>query len=109
MNAFLTGSRVYGIPSDDSDVDLVVLLSTDDKAKLREVHGPGPIKFGNLNLILCDKQEQFDCWEKSRYDCLKQSDITGAPLTREMAVRIHVENRVNAFGFSKDEQETADE
>lgn len=109
MSAFLTGSHVYGDVSEDSDIDLVVLLSKEDKAKLREIHGPGPVRFGNLNLILCDNQEQFDCWEKSRNDCIEASKILGMPLTRKLAVGIHIENRVDAFGTSKEEQETCDD
>jgi len=101
LNSFITGSHAYGIPAEDSDVDLVVLLSPEDKQLLRDVNGDGPVRFGNLNLILCDRQDQFDCWVKSKADCVLAAAVAGEPLSRSEAVSIHIQNRVNAFGSSK--------
>ncbi len=91
--SFLTGSRVYGTPRDDSDVDLVVLLSVRDKDILSEFidnqeeatdryegHGTNYV-MGKLNLICVTTQVEFDIWKKGTED-LKAI----APVTREFAV-----------------------
>lgn len=70
--AFITGSRAYGDPRLDSDVDLVIRCSPDLEATLRylsdfkdptERSNPTrPIRFGRLNLITCTTDEQFAVW-----------------------------------------------
>jgi hypothetical protein len=104
LNAFITGSRVYGTPTEDSDIDLVVLVDNTTKRTLQSlnqaVSEPNlivkPVRFGNL--ILCDTEDAFDCWKKSLVDCIRASDDLNRPLTRDEAVRIHVKNEVDAFG-----------
>jgi hypothetical protein len=66
-NAFLTGSQCYGRPTDDSDIDLVILVdektaeflwsnSDDEKSSSQKCC------FGALNLIVCTTQAQYDRW-----------------------------------------------
>jgi len=72
MFAFLTGSRVYGTPKPSSDVDLVIRVDTETASRLRlladkkmEVQQAGekrPVRFGNLNLILCESDEEYAVW-----------------------------------------------
>jgi len=59
--AFITGSHAYGTPTDESDIDLVVWVGGDAKTLLAKEGYP--IRFGNLNLILVDSEEQWTAWE----------------------------------------------
>lgn len=91
--AFLTGSQVYGIPREDSDVDLVVLMEPEQAAELadamgveveREQVGRYPsLQFtvGKLNLIVEADPALFDVWAKGTRLLLDR-----APVTREEAV-----------------------
>ncbi len=69
MNAFLTGSEVYGVPNSKSDVDLVVRVDAETAKKLRslsdtptERNGIVIVRFGKLNLILCETDDQLAVW-----------------------------------------------
>jgi hypothetical protein len=81
---FLTGSRAYGTPREDSDTDVVMLLSwsaldsliaiaeqpDELSAKPRDSDpGQSPdgyrsfsLRFGSLNLIATDSRMVYDCW-----------------------------------------------
>ena len=94
--AFLTGSHVYGTPTDGSDVDLVVVVDYDDtnligmlwnEADSRDGSDASSLKFGKLNLISVTPLE-YDRWKKARDRCLAE-----APVTRERAIEIHKEEK----------------
>lgn len=100
MKSFVTGSRAYGTPTEESDIDLVVLLESEDCfaliAQAEMNHGPlngsgGPndvsLRFGKLNLICLDDPEKFDLWKQAT-DVLKSRK----PVTREEAVAYHREH-----------------
>lgn len=87
-NAFVTGSRVYGTPRPDSDIDLCVTgISELDYHLLRENaddhkgSGDGSLVFGRLNLILLDAAE-FEVWREATNELAARK-----PVTREEAVR----------------------
>lgn len=82
--AILGGSRAYGTPREDSDVDLVVQLSIEDEILLREGLGldaQGTLRIGNLNLIVARTDEQYELW-RSGIEMLKEM----APVTRQEAI-----------------------
>lgn len=100
MNAIVTGSRVYGTPKPDSDIDLVVLVTKDDIRAMRDLadednstdyenpdYGAGgltaSLRFGKLNLLCCTTPEQVDVWRRGTA-ALK----IVAPVTREVAVKL---------------------
>lgn len=77
--AFLTGSYAYGEPTEDSDIDLVVLSRYETVEQLRKLSekvewtkhpasDPGgeptsaSLKFGNLNLIVVADPRAFEVW-----------------------------------------------
>lgn len=99
--SFLTGSHAYGTPAPESDVDLVVFVETEAKAKIvallreetptaREVEaGYGvAISIGSLNLILVDDPYAYDIWQEGTTQL-----IARAPVTREEAVRLFAKLR----------------
>lgn len=64
FNSFLTGSHVYGRPTKESDVDLVLLVDYDTAEFLRK-HSKlkkEPVRYGNLNLIICETVEEYMAW-----------------------------------------------
>ena len=96
MHSFITGSRAYGTPRPDSDIDLVVLVSPDDLAKLVELSDkqsdfghPGGVhyedgcclRFGPLNLICVTYPLHFETWKKGTEELVYKK-----PVTREVAV-----------------------
>lgn len=88
---FLTGSQVYGTPTEKSDIDLVLYMEEEDMEKIlklaeQKIHpeyGTGEVSlyFGLLNLIICTDKLRFDIWKKGTLDLKKR-----APVTREEAV-----------------------
>lgn len=90
MNAFITGSHAYGEPHADSDVDLVIRADVDDMSLLRELSGcrQGPIRFGQLNLIVCTNDELFTAWQKGTEQLMAEGRETGLPVTRERACEV---------------------
>ena len=63
MLSFITGSRVYGTPRPDSDVDLVILTEEGTATALRTLSdGKGAIRFGKLNLVVCTTTDEYAVW-----------------------------------------------
>lgn len=94
MNAFLSGSRVYGVPREDilkpSDLDLLVLASVQDIAKLNGFQdgasgsGQGDwdsVRFGPLNIIATSDPKRFAVWKQITEDLQARK-----PVTKEEAV-----------------------
>ena len=81
MNAFLTGSQVYGTPTESSDIDLVVLVDTTTKSFLEK--GNIPSRFGTLNLILLTNPLEFEAWKAATETC-----VSLAPVNRKVAAHL---------------------
>lgn len=102
LNAFLTGSYVYGEPRDikddnPSDIDLVVMCSKETIEKLgmlcdnsddnsghpEDMVGPDAfsLRFGMLNLICTTEEHLFEAWRKGT-KILKYRK----PVTRQEAI-----------------------
>lgn len=90
--SFITGSRVYGSPRDDSDLDIVVLVNPELAKLLADLCDPmkpgekGVYRFGKLNLIVTFTQEEFACWKIATDDLIALS-LKGNPATREEAIK----------------------
>lgn len=95
MNAFLTGSRAYGTPRPDSDVDLCVLLSHDDLEALA-LQAPQPngepasgddndasLRFGRLNVIAMTDPDRFAAWKEATTELVARK-----PVTRDQAIKL---------------------
>lgn len=89
MNAFLTGSRVYGKPSETSDVDLVVRVDVPTREALQKLSdcpeqakGLVVIRFGRLNLIACDNDEQFAAWKFGTAKLIQESKRGKNPIDK---------------------------
>lgn len=75
MNAFLTGSHVYGKPTKKSDIDLVVRMDAKELLQLARAigqdiseaehygHGSVSLRFGKLNLIVCVNDTSWSAWD----------------------------------------------
>lgn len=96
-NAMVTGSRAYGVPTEKSDLDVVVKMSCDDAMILlalseaqdvtRYRDGQLTLRFGKLNLIVCyENNERFNNWVKGTTE-LK----TTKPNSREHAIYVFEE------------------
>lgn len=95
--ALLTGSQVYGFPTEASDVDVVVLMTPEDAYVLSTLFGDGrdptkqndphyPVfqfKVGKLNLIVETEYGRFEVWRRGTE--LLQVE---APVTRDRAVEV---------------------
>lgn len=74
MIAFLTGSRVFGLPTEASDYDLVVRMDRADCGQflaLSEVPSEYgntdqlTLMFGKLNLIICFSDDVYEAWAEA--------------------------------------------
>lgn len=92
--AVLTGSQVYGTPTEASDVDLVVLCDESTQIELAKLltgeeplhPSSGPrggisVKAGRLNLILTTEPDEVERWRKGTRDLIERK-----PVTRDDAV-----------------------
>lgn len=95
MTAFLTGSRAYGDPGPDSDVDLVVRVDKETAEKLRKLsdNGEYPIRFGKLNLVLCASDQAFGAWRYGTDKLIHAREVEGEPVDRETARGVLVQAR----------------
>lgn len=94
MEAIFTGSRVYGTPTDEPDLDLVLLANSDEEwntimamatEQNVESYGGGSVslRFGKLNMIATSCPLAFGVW-KDGTEQLKAK----RPVTREQAVEL---------------------
>ena len=76
MKSFITGSRAYGQPNADSDLDLVILVDESTKAQLVAFSdlSTEPIRFGKLNIIACTTEEEFTCWKYGTMSLIHRRD-----------------------------------
>lgn len=98
MKCFLTGSRRYGTPRDDSDVDMVIFCDDagggnnedsllfvalrDHADEIKEYHEDSAcLRYGRLNLIITRREDQYRAWRDGTMEC-----IVHAPVTRKEAV-----------------------
>ena len=92
FKAFLTGSRAYGTPRPDSDVDIVmrmpqetvdILLSAIPAEKVRKYPANDSVSlwFDNLNLICLTTDKAFETWIEGTA-CL----MVRKPVTRDEAI-----------------------
>lgn len=100
---FLTGSRAYGTPRDNSDYDIVCLLDAERATALASVFPGRQISLtrdirwiGPINLIVCTQREDYEQW-KEVTDAL----IAMKPVTREAAIQAF-----NEAGLTGSEYET---
>lgn len=98
FRSFLTGSQAYGTPTNESDIDLVVLVDSQDaifelanfsqpnkeercSASDLVAQGNASLRFGKLNLIVTIHPEIFNLWKRGT-EYLRSI----APVTREQAM-----------------------
>lgn len=95
MRAFITGSRAYGKPKLSSDIDLVVQVSTADKALLERLCDKDPkndaegikiVKFGDLNLILVETDAEMAVWKFATDALAIKKEKRGRHVGREEAI-----------------------
>lgn len=103
--AFVTGSRAYGVPKADSDIDLAVLVSPADAARLCEVCAPEDgakpgrdsntrdfsvksysFRFGKLNLLAFVCPVAFAAWQTANAAMVSYARDEGA-LSRDDAIK----------------------
>lgn len=97
---FITGSRCYGEPTEESDLDLVVPMPAEVANKIWEElfpekpeteYGLGDFsvfRFGQLNLIATHTERAYDAWKVGTDKCVAQLLKKRKALTRSEAVTI---------------------
>lgn len=91
MQSFLTGSRRYGTPRPDSDIDLVVLMDGSELVELAkfadntdDLGSPGgeqyedgcSLRFGKLNLLCVTQERHFKVWKQGTDELVGIAAIT---------------------------------
>jgi len=85
MRSFITGSRKYGKPRANSDIDLVIFLSEKDYGILRLCNDESTneiIRFANLNLIVCTSEKEFAAWKVGTERCVILKRENKKPTTK---------------------------
>ena len=102
-SGFITGSRAYGQPNAESDVDLVLFVDglaafiLTQQSETKEI----PVRYGNLNLILCHSEEEYDAWEKFTQDMIEKARTTGVPVSSDEAKEVFRTRRIRCGSGSK--------
>lgn len=106
-NGFITGSHAYGIPNADSDVDLVLLLD-ERTTQLLEAYSETkkvPVRYGNLNLILCHSEAEYDSWKEFTDKTTQQAVEAGVGVSSEEAREIFKKYRIRCGSGKCDKRE----
>lgn len=108
MESFLTGSTVYGNPTEDSDVDLVVFVTPKTKEDLIALSDKGkiPCKFGKLNLIFATTEQEWEAWKEATEECLKNHNGASKEIHKQIHEEIRMEHGVDYLDDSGDEKST---
>lgn len=99
LKSFVTGSHAYGVPNSKSDIDLVVMVSKEDLALLKDIADEGfrsdgmyesamesaCLRFGRMNLLVCTDLGLFGVWKRGTKE-LKAKSKKGR-VSRDEAVR----------------------
>ena len=100
MKSFLTGSQVYGFPTPESDIDLVVYVSGKDAKFLFSQKEPGkPLMFGDLNLVVLTCEQDWINWRTATDECTRKK-----PITRDEAIKIFNDNGVDEYILGEGDQ-----
>jgi hypothetical protein len=104
---FITGSHVYGIPNAESDVDLVLLLDarTQQILEANSETKKVPIRYGNLNLILCHSPEEYDAWKTFTDQTTQVAVESGIGVSSAEAREIFKKYRIRGGSGKADERE----
>lgn len=87
MKSFITGSRAYGTPTADSDVDLVVVVNTTDIKLLWEFkQDEHRLMFGKLNLVCFNVDNPDDMCRFERWLAVHNDLVLRRPVTKEEAI-----------------------
>jgi predicted nucleotidyltransferase len=114
MKSFITGSHVYGKPHKNSDIDLVIYCDAETEQQLLELSNTGnyPIKFGKLNIIVAETEQQYQAWFEGRRKCLiAKAENNNKGLDKETCIKIHDEVRKFlgvSYGNQSERQEEND-
>lgn len=86
---FITGSQVYGKPTAESDIDLVIYCDNFETAKILGLNytekGVAPIRYEHLNLIICDSLESYWAWKHGTDDLIAHFRKTNEPIDKVRA------------------------
>lgn len=89
---FITGSRAYGSPSEDSDLDIVIRCDRYIAAVVESLigrstsdydHESVSVQCGQVNLHLCTTDREYDRWKLGTRSC----EVV-APVDRETAKKL---------------------
>jgi len=103
VKAFLSGSQVYGEPTEESDIDLIIRMAKKEMDKLIKIlsskgqiqhidpnydNGQVSIKIGTLNLLICYTDKRYLSWATGTKALRLERRKKGKPLSRERAVEV---------------------
>ncbi len=110
--SLVTGSRVYGTPRYNSDIDLVVLLTSEElkifesfeeksdnvvsNSENDKIGKSLSVKYGKLNLIITTDKKVYKAWKKATEELIAKK-----PVTRGDAIRL-VKEKLTAIKEQSD-------
>lgn len=110
--AFITGSRAYGTPTPDSDIDLVLRMTEEEYQLLKPFadqiyFDTDPeygrkcqnhvLRFGKLQLLICTTDAQYRIWFEGTKTLKWLSRNRKAPVLRSEACKLFADLRTAAI------------
>lgn len=102
MRAYITGSRAYGTPREDSDIDLVIACGTSDLFALWAVVEHTKLMFGRLNLVAFNVDIPEEAARYERWLSVHNSLVARRPVTKEEAIAAFREADAESAYLEKD-------
>ena len=110
MKSFPTGSYVYGLPTEESDIDIVVMMEDGDADDFDRFcgeagldnHGdvdyPGGLSYksGKFNMIVVDNDQDWQVWKDGTEECIEAMVKNRGGLERSAACEIFTKHRAKA-------------
>jgi hypothetical protein len=86
--SFITGSHAYGIPTEDSDIDIAVCLTRDEIVKLWQMSdSKSKLMFGKINLVCFNFDDEEDMQRFEKWKTTNDSLVAKRPVTKEEAIQ----------------------
>lgn len=89
MNAYITGSRAYGTPREDSDIDLVIAAPQKDCELLwgQKDLSSASVRYGRLNLVVFASDTDIGKANYAKWKAVHDALVAESPVTREYAIQ----------------------
>jgi len=99
---FVTGSRAYGTPNEDSDLDVVMLVPCDLMMTLWGLNTSKALRYGRMNIIALNASNPDDCAKFEVWRRVTNELIAERPVSRDAAIARFAQNGIEPHDYPED-------